>query len=136
MGIGHSYAKAGTKTRVRRRDAERTVGTRPCGRGGKSADTLGNPGSACPMPAPTNLNCDKDFTAQLQVMCNTKAEHVSVGVIAPDTSAFASQAFQSVADYGFTGVALWPGNMGFLAQDNFPQGQTWYPVFSDFLAQK
>ncbi|HTA90627.1 MAG TPA: hypothetical protein VK745_13650 [Polyangiaceae bacterium] len=100
------------------------------------AGTLGNPGSACPMPAPTNLNCDKDFTAQLQVMCNAKPAHVSIGVIAPGTSAFASQAFQAVADYGFTGVALWPGNMGFLAQDNFPQGQSWYSVFSDFLAQK
>jgi len=100
------------------------------------AGTLGTPGSACPMPAPTNLNCDKDFTAQLQVMCNAKPEHVSIGVIAPGTSAFASQAFQAVADYGFTGIALWPGNMGFLAQDNFPQGQTWESVFSDFLAQK
>jgi hypothetical protein len=100
------------------------------------AGTLGNPGNACPVPAPTNLNCDKDFTAQLQTMCNAKPVHVSIGVIAPGTSAFASQAFQAVADYGFTGVALWPGNMGFLAQDNFPQGQSWYSVFSDFLAQK
>ena len=95
---------------------------------------LGNPGTACPTPAPTQLNCYSDFTAQLQVMCNMPVKNVSIGVIAPDTSAFASQAFSAASSYGFTGVALWPGNGAFLAQDNFPAGQSWFSVFSDFLA--
>ncbi len=95
---------------------------------------LGAPGTACPAPAPTQLNCYSDFTAQLQVMCNMPVKNVSIGVIAPDTSAFASQAFGAASSYGFTGVALWPGNGGFLAQDNFPAGQSWFSVFSDFLA--
>ncbi len=95
---------------------------------------LGAPGTACPTPAPTGLNCYSDFTAQLQVMCNMPVKNVSIGVIAPDTSAFASQAFGATSSYGFAGVALWPGNGGFLAQDNFPAGQSWYSVFSDFLA--
>ena len=95
---------------------------------------LGNPGAACPSPAPARLNCYADFTAQLQVMCNMPGKNVSIGVIAPDTSAFASQAFSAASSYGFTGVALWPGNGAFLAKDNFPEGQTWFSVFSDFLA--
>lgn len=95
---------------------------------------LGNPGTACPNPAPTALNCYADFTAQLQVMCNMPGKNVSIGVIAPDTSAFASQAFGAASSYGFAGVALWPGNGPFLAKDNFPEGQSWFSVFSDFLA--
>jgi hypothetical protein len=101
------------------------------------ATTLGTPDATCPAAPPGPVNCyNSAFTGELDVMCNMPPANVSIGVIAPDTSAFASDAFSAVAKYGFTGVALWPGNMGFLAKDNFPGDQTWYSVFSDFLASK
>ena len=99
--------------------------------------TLGTPDPSCPATPPGAVNCyDSSFTGELDVMCNMPPANVSISVLAPDSSAFASAAFGAVAKYGFTGVALWPGNMGFLAQDNFPAGQSWYSVFSDFLASK
>jgi len=99
--------------------------------------SLGNPGSACPASPPQNTNCDSNYVAQLDAMCNVSPKSaVAMGVIAPDSSSFASDALKAVSAYGFPAVALWPGNMGFLAQDNFPAGETWMSVFSDFLASK
>ncbi|HWZ91727.1 MAG TPA: glycosyl hydrolase family 18 protein, partial [Polyangiaceae bacterium] len=99
--------------------------------------SLGTPGSACPATPPSNINCDRDYAAQLDVMCNVKPRAaVAMGLIAPDSSAFASDALMAVSAYGYRAVALWPGNMGFLAKDNFPADQTWMSVFSDFLATK
>ena len=101
------------------------------------AATLGTPDASCPAAPPGPVNCyNSAFTGELDVMCNMPPANVSISVIAPDSSAFASQAFSAVAKYGFAGVALWPGNMAFLGQDNFPAGQSWYSVFSDFLASK
>lgn len=97
------------------------------------AKTLDGPLQNCPTPAPTQLNCDS-FGSQLQLMCATTPSTVSIGLISPDSNAFAPQALQAISSYGYQSVAVWPDDSGFLNATGMPNGDTWYSVLAAWLA--
>jgi hypothetical protein len=96
--------------------------------------TFDSPSGKCPGTVPDLQECDS-FGNGLSVMCATASNVVSIGLITPDSNAFAPQALDAVASYGFQSVALWPDSSSFLNSTGIPNSGTWFSVLAAWLAQ-